>query len=286
MQKDGYWVVRTYKAGAVGEKTKFWVPGKRPDRKLSRRQRDAIRKREQNEYSALKRLARILNMYFSAGDILLGIDYADKGIKKLEKWLVSQEIETDKLDEGERLCAMYEAADHELVNCLRRANRRAKKDGVEIKAAFVTSDMDGDTGESVRVHHHLVINKEAKEYFVDAWGDLGGVTWDPMWGDQEDRTDIAAYMIRQVRHIPDAKKFRTTRNLVPPKPKDRIVNSDAELQVPRGGKLLFRREFSRSDQAQYIRYVLPKYTKGGINDCDILADDAGDSYASAYTGSQ
>lgn len=261
MTKEGYWVIRTYQAGAVGEKTKFWVPGKRPDKNISKRQRDAIRKREQNEYSAVKRLARILNMYFSSGDLLLGIDYSDKGLQKLEKWIQAQGTDLSALDEGEKLEAVYEAADHELVNCLRRAKRRAEKDGVKIKAAFVTSDMDGETGESVRIHHHLVINREARDYFVEAWGELGGVSWSPMWDYQEDRTDIAAYMLRQVRHVPDAKKFRTTRNLVPPKPKDRIVLSDAELQVPRGGKLLFRREFSRNDQAQYIRYVLPKYVR-------------------------
>lgn len=261
MDREGYWVIRTYKAGSVGEKTKFWVPGKRPDKSISRRQRDAIRKREQNEYSAVKRLARILNMYFTSGDIFLGIDYGQKGMQKLEKWLKAQGVDLEQLDEAERIEAIYNAADHELVNCLRRAGRRAKVAGVEIKAAFITSDMDGKTGEKERVHHHLVINREAKEYFVEAWGKLGGVTWDPMWGNQEDRTDVAAYMIRQVRHRPDAKKFRTTRNLKPPVPKDRIVNSDAELQVPRGGKLLFRREFSRSEQPQYIRYVLPKYVK-------------------------
>ena len=272
MDKEGYWVIRTYKAGSVGEKTKFWVPGKRPDKNISRRQRDAIRKREQNEYSAVKRLARILNMYFTSGDILLGIDYAQKGMEKLHKWIQSQGTDVSSLDEAERMTAVYEAADHELVNCLRRAKRRAKEDGVEIKAAFVTSDMDGETGESVRVHHHLVINREAREYFVDAWGDLGGVTWDPMWQDQVDRTDIAAYMLRQVRHVPDAKKFRTTRNLVPPKPQDRIVLSDAELQVPRGGKLLFRREFSRSEQPQYIRYVLPKYVRETVG---RTVEDAG-----------
>jgi len=258
--KDGYWVVRTYTAGSVGEKTKFWVPGKRPDRRLSRRQKAAVKKQEQNEYSAVKRLARILNKYFSGGDLFLGIDYAQKGIEKLEKWIGKQGIDLQQLDEAQAMAAMWEAADNELVNCLRRARRRAKEAGVEIRAAFVTSDMDGQTGESVRVHHHLVINKEAKEFFVQAWKDLGGVSWSPMWDYQDDRTDVAEYMLRQVRRIPDAKKFRTTRNLVPPVPKDRIVHSEAELQVPRGGKLLFRREFTKSGQPQYIRYVLPKYT--------------------------
>lgn len=279
-QKDGYWVIRTYKAGSVGEKTKFWVPGKRPDKKLTRKQRAAIKKQEQNEYSAVKRLARILNKYFSGGDLLLGIDYAQKGIDKLEAWIRKQGKDIQSLDPEEMMAAMWEAADHELVNCLRRAKRRAKEAGVEIRAAFVTSDMDGQTGESVRVHHHLVINKEAKEYFVQAWGELGGVSWSAMWDYQDDRTDVAEYMLRQVRRIPDAKKFRTTRNLVPPVPKDRIVHSEAELQVPRGGTLLFRREFAKSGQPQYIRYVLPKYGKAAQE------GDTGDCHASVITGSQ
>ena len=260
-QKEGYWVIRTYKAGSVGEKTKFWVPGKRPDKKTTRKQREAAKKQLQNEYSAVKRLARILNAYFTGGDILLGIDYAQKGMDKLGKWLTAQGTDLQQLSEPEQMTALWEAADHELVNCLRRAKRRAQKDGVEIRAAFITSDMNGNTGETVRVHHHLVINKEAREYFVESWGDLGGVSWSPMWDYQDDRTDIAEYFIKQVRRIPDAKKFRTTRNLAPVEGKDRIVVSDAELQVPRGGKLLFRREFVKSGQPQYIRYVLPKYGK-------------------------
>ena len=39
---DGYWIVRTYEAGNVGEKTKFFVPGARPTRS-QRRLRDAAR---------------------------------------------------------------------------------------------------------------------------------------------------------------------------------------------------------------------------------------------------
>ena len=265
-QKEGYWVIRTYTAGSVGEKTKFWVPGKRPDKNTSRKQREAAKKQLQNEYSAVKRLARILNAYFTGGDLLLGLDYGPEGMEKLGKWIQAQGQDLQEMSEADQMAAMWEAADHELVNCLRRAKRRAKKDGVEIRAAFITSDMDGKTGESKRVHHHLVINREAKEYFVEAWGELGGVNWSPMWDYQDDRTDIAEYFIRQVRHIPDAKKYRTTRNLVPPQPKDRIVNTDAELQVPRGGQLLFRREFVKSGQPQYIRYILPKYGKSAIQD--------------------
>ena len=78
---------------------------------------------------------------------------------------------------------------------------------------------------------------------------------------------IAEYIIKQVRRIPDAKKFRHTKNLTRPVPKNRIVETDNELLVPRGGKLIFRQEYqNRADsteeyrcyQPQYIRYITPK----------------------------
>ena len=28
---EGYWVIRTYTAGVVGEKIKYWVPGEKAD---------------------------------------------------------------------------------------------------------------------------------------------------------------------------------------------------------------------------------------------------------------
>ena len=49
--KEGYWVVRTYQAGAVGEKTKFWVPGARTS-KSSRREKQEIRKQLMAEAKA------------------------------------------------------------------------------------------------------------------------------------------------------------------------------------------------------------------------------------------
>ena len=156
---------------------------------------------------------------------------------------------------------IWEAADHELNLCLRRAQSRAKARGIEIKAHLTTSDQKFDKKIQeyiqVRVHHHLVINRESLECFKEAWGELGGTDVEYLDQYGEDLTELANYIVGQVRRIPDAKKYRSTRNIVHPEPKDRIVSSDAELQVPRGGKLLFRREFSKSGQPQYIRYVLP-----------------------------
>ena len=82
--KDGYWVVRTYEAGQVGEKTKYFVLGDRI-RRNRRKEESSIKKQEQNEYSTKKRLARLINANFTHGDILLGLDYSDASYKKLER---------------------------------------------------------------------------------------------------------------------------------------------------------------------------------------------------------
>lgn len=265
---DGYYVIRTYEAGSIGEKTKFFVPGKKPEGKLSRRQRDAIRKAEQNEYSAQKALARGINANFRTGDLLMGLDYNDKGLQRVIDWGRDNGLPVDSADETQRQDAIWEAASHELEIALRRVKNRLKKQGLELKAYYCTSDMDGETGEIVRVHHHLVVNKGVENAFVEVWEKfgLGGVSWTPLRANQVDRTPIAEYFIKQVRRIPDAKKFRSTRNLVRPKPKNRVVYTDNELMVPKGGVLVYRQEYQNRQgvvteygnrQAQYIRYVLP-----------------------------
>lgn len=271
--KEGYFVIRTYEAGDVGEKTKFFVPGRRPENgKLSRRQKNAVKKQEQNEYSSQKTLARLINANFGKGDLFMGLDYNDEGLQKILAWGRTHGLNVDAEDAAERQNAIWETAAHELDNALRRVKRKLEKQGMELKAIYCTSDMDGDTGEIVRVHHHLIVNADVQEAFTQAWEKygLGNVSWTPLWENQIDRTPIAEYIIRQVRRIPDAKKFRSTRNLVRPVPTNRIVNTDNELLVPRGGKLIYRQEYKNGKagqedfcnyQAQYIRYITPKALK-------------------------
>lgn len=251
---EGYWVVRTYEAGNVGEKTKFWVPGRKPARS-SRREREELRKQEQNEHSAEKQLARLINENFGPGDLLVGLDYSEEGMKRLEAWASSQKEELERADEETRAELIRQAAEREMRLALRRVKRELAREGVSLKYIAITSDMDGDTGEAVRVHHHLIVPAGVRQLFAEKWAGLGSVDWEPM-SDQQDYTPIAAYFIRQVRRVPDAKKYVSSRNLSRPQPKDRVVLTEAELRVPRGGELLHRSEF-RPGRPQYIRYVLP-----------------------------
>lgn len=258
--KQGYWVVRTYESGIIGEKTKFWVQGERPNGKSRRKEKQDIRKQEQNEYSALKRMARLANANFREGDLILGLDYSDAGIQKITSWAKQKYQDFNDLSEGEQQDLIMEAAWHEAELCLRRVAREMKKDGTELRYILVTSDMDGDTGEQKRVHHHLLVEAGCQQVFVKKWEKLGKVNWKKI-SKQADYTPIAEYFLRQVRRIPDAKKFRSSRNLVRPQPKDRAVMTDAELRVPKGGKLLFRQEYKSwgsAYQPQYIRYIIPE----------------------------
>lgn len=256
--KNGYWVTRTYISGRVGEKTKYWVSGTRETTVRGRRREKAeIRKQEQNEYSAVKGLARILNANLTRGDILLGLDYSDKGIEQLLAWCRAQGMDVEHMSASERAEAIREAARHALVLCMRRVSRMLQKDGIELRCfAAVTSDMDGETGEVVRVHHHLVIPGEVKDAFLAKWK-LGGVHFKSIYAEQEDYTPLAEYLLRQVRRVPDEKKYITTRNIIRPMPRDRVAVNDAELRAPAGGKLLFRSEYKRGCP-QYIRYTIPK----------------------------
>ena len=267
--QEGYWITRTYQAGTVGEKTKFFIPGARPTGKISRKAKDAMKKQEHNEYSSQKALARLINNNFEAGDLLMGLDYSEEGMQKILGTAAKKGILTDGMDEAQKRDAIYMAAENALENCLRRARNRLKKQGIELKAIYCTSDMDGQTGEAVRVHHHLIVPAEQLEAFISAWekSGWGHVDYTGLWEDQQDRTAIAEYWMRQVRRIPNIKKYRHTQNVVAPEPKDRIALSDAELRVPKGGTLLFRQEY-KPGWPQYIRYTIPVKKKPGIQEGD------------------
>lgn len=265
--KEGYFVTRTYRAGKVCEKIKYWVPGQRPSR-VGRSAKAEMKKQEQNETQTIRAAARLLNENFFAGDILLGLDYSDKGLERLSGKVEGFEL----LSEEERMEKVYESAEHEMKLFLRRVKRECDGLGIELRyAVAVTSDMDGKTGEYVRVHHHIVINREALDAALKKWT-LGGVNYSPLSA-QLDYTPIAEYLIKQTRKIKDAKRFVSSRNLRRPEPKDRIVPSSAELRVPKGGVLLHRNEF-KPGRPQYIRYLVCENTENEKRAWDICANKA------------
>lgn len=250
--KKGYWVIRTYQSGAIGEKTKYWVSGEKPSRSKRVVSRE-VNRLEKNETLAVRSAARVLNANFKQGDILLGLDYSEEGLMKVQ--------ECECVDEYERY-EVYLRAEHQMKLCLRRVKRECEKRGIELKYFAATSDMSSKTGEPVRVHHHLVINREALEVFEEKWK-LGGVHYSVL-DSNPDRTAIAEYIIKQVRKIKDARSYVTSRNLVRPVPKDRIAVNESELRVPAKAVILHRNEF-KPGRPQYIRYLVSAAGKCSSN---------------------
>lgn len=237
---NGYWVIRTYTAGAVGEKIKYWVAGEKPTRSERKLRRD-IKQAQRNEANAEKHLARTLNANCTAAWYLVTLSYDEDHLARLGVNLGEEEL--------------FEAAEHQLKLWLKRSRRACRAAGIEFRYIATTSDMDGETGAVVRVHHHVVVCGEAAEVVISKW--TAGATNREHLYDQVDYTPLAHYLLAQVRHRPNEKKYTPSRNLVIPQPKDRVALSGAELQVPRGGQLLLRSMWMPG-MPQYIRYIVPE----------------------------
>lgn len=252
--KDGYWALRKYTAGSVGESIKYWIPGEKPSRS-QRRIKSDITKQKTNEANCERSFARLIHGNFKKGiDQLVGLDYSQEGYKKM---LAGRVKNLEGLSEVDRIVAL---AQHQAKLWLQRVRRECNKQGIPFRYLMVTSDMDGKTGEAVRVHHHVIVNVEALSICKEKWT-LGGVDYESLW-DQEDQTDLAEYLMKQVRRLPDAKKYTPSRNLNRPQPKDRIAINGSELHLPKGATLLYRSPY-KPGMAQYIRYVLPGVNEPG-----------------------
>lgn len=256
------WFTREYKcANGICVKTKFPAGGELPSaRPGTRAYKRAVRRAEKNANEAKHNAAIILNNNFRAKrDHMLGLDYSDAGLDKL-----ILRAGTDERD------AVALAADREIYNWVRRVRAECRKRGVTFRCFYVTADMDGETGEEKRVHHHLVVNAEAAEICAEKWT-LGGV-WDRklQGGRHGDLTAVAEYMMAQVRQIvPGKARYTATRNMEQPKvtPVRRVRNPEAELRLPKGAALIYRSEVY-AGRPQYLRYYRPT-AEGGGNDDDL-----------------
>lgn len=246
---SGYWVIRTYNAGGVAEKTKFFVHGERPPKRISRHVKSEIRKQEQNEASAIKTFARLLNANFKPGDIFVSLTYSQDGYYKLSADM------PDSADAEEIKEEIYSRAEHQMQLFFRRVKRAADKADIDFKYLGVTSDYDPKHGKSVRVHHHIVMPADVADIVKEKWN--YGTAHILSLKIQDDYMPLAEYMLRQVRHVPDRKKYTPSRNLIRPEPKDRIALNESELRIPKGAKLIYRAEH-RLGQPQYLRYFFPE----------------------------
>lgn len=265
-------------ANGVVERTRYLVGDNARPRLSRKKGNTSLRKQEANFNSALRRLARVLNCnYTHENGLLLTLDYDEAGLDKLCALakLAPEEIawvqgksaaqigewkpqtkNKPELQENpyEQACAkLRRAAEKQMNLWLRRIKRKN-----ELKYIAVTSDIDGDTGEVVRIHHHLVLaaNDLSWDMLRKQWK-MGSVDIRRLRG-QADYTPVAVYLLRQVRRQPDAKKYSVSRGMLMPEITEREVLGNPEIKAPAGAKVLERSEYNPETVVQYIRYVPQK----------------------------
>lgn len=281
----GYWAIRTYEAGGIGEKIKYWVPGEKPT-KSARKLRSDIRKQKQNENDAVRRVARIIHANFRTDGYFVTLTYDNTHYAQLIPGQTYDPPEpedciygdldgsvgyadSDHSDQAvgaeieEHQDAIWLNAHHQLQLCLRRVRRDCAQKELELAFLAFTSDMNGKTGEPVRAHHHLIVKEDALESFRKKWT-AGRVYVSKLWR-VPDQYGLAKYLMDQVRRIEEKKKYIPSRNLYMPAPKDRAAKTGNEVQPPRGAVILYRAEYKRG-APQYIRYIIPNKPDTGRGD--------------------
>lgn len=210
-------------------------------------------KRDENARQAVRAAARVLNCNYTAEDMLLTLTYTDEAYEDLFDGLTVDEVlEKAKPVAAKRLDRA-------------RKNFRKHSDGNGMKTFCVTADMDGETGELVRVHHHVVVTAAAAEAVEHAW--CYGLVHKEHLYKQDDYTPLAAYLLEQVRYQEGRKKYACSQNMTKPKIEEQLLETvpDNEIKVQPGAKVLDRTPYREGMVSQYVRYKRKERTpkRGG-----------------------
>lgn len=244
MEREGLYMITKITSGAVVERRKSYV-GRRPSRRGARiKGNTAEKKQENNRQQAVLALSRVLNCNFSHGDVLVTLSFGAPAL--------------------ERCGGEWGAAVKLARNFVDRVARRMKKRGDTLKWILVPSEVDGDTGEAVRFHVHLVmsgtgIRLESGVFFLydeplsGIWGH--GTADVQVLRHQKDYYPLAQYLIRQARRIPDGKKYSSSRNMIKPKIEHTYVLTAAPLRVPAGASTLPGTRYEPEKGVNVVRYI-------------------------------
>lgn len=242
-------VIRTYKSGRVIEKSKFFVDDRVKVRRGKVKGNTGAAKRDANARAAVKACARTLNCNADCHDVLVTGKYNDEWLGRFSSW-----EEQDKLT----------------AKALRRFRTALRKQGVEMRALWVSSEIDGESGRPVRPHVHIVLMGGGVIFRDGEWW-IGEKTITELWGmgstyteplhDQVDYTPLAVYLLRQARRGENVKKYSCTRNLKKPEISEQVVTTAGAMKAPARALLLESGEYNIETGCHYIRYLAPE-TKG------------------------
>lgn len=215
----------------VTEKTRFPVGANTKRLPGKHYGKSTVKKKTENDRQAAKRLGRVINCNFTRQDLFVTLRYSDKGLSSLG-------------DEA------FRSAKRNIQLFLRRLKRR----NPDIKYVYVTSNTDGKTGESVRMHHHLVISGCSAEEIEKEWKRHGSTHIAPL-RNQDDYTPLAVYFVKQGCSDPNAQKYSTSKNMIMPLISERIVEDCREIKVDPRDSVLERNSYDPAiSLCQYVRY--------------------------------
>lgn len=233
-------------SGNVVERRKSRVQKKAP--RGSRIKGNSTEKKQLgNREAAVLQMTRMMNCNMHGGDLLLTLTLGKRG----------EEVTGNT----------YEGIKREARKCIDRFLYRLKKRGIAAKWFLVPSVMDGETGEVVRAHAHIVITSAGfsmqdgalmigSDRVEDIWG-LGEVDYKSLHN-QEDFYPLCKYLIAQARGIADEKKYSCSRNMEKPKIERMYVSSPSPLRVPAGAKELEGTRYDAELGINMVRYIKPK----------------------------
>lgn len=248
----------------VVEVTQFVVGDKQSGGRKWHKAKSQEDKRDENARQAVRVAARILNCNYCQEDRMLTFTYSDEVYERLfagldpdqvlekAKSVLSSALEKVRRDlKGKRIATAP-------------AEPRNDRGVEEMRTFAVTADMDGETGELVRVHHHVVVTAAAAEALAAQWK-YGIVHTENLYR-QDDYTPLAAYLLGQVRHREGKKSYSCSRNMVKPKVEEMVLDEipDNEIRVQPGARVLDRTPYREGTVNQYVRYKRkPKTAKRG-----------------------
>ncbi|MCQ2439427.1 MAG: hypothetical protein MJ074_06670 [Oscillospiraceae bacterium] len=234
-------------SGEVTERIKSRI-SRRPSKRGGRiRGNSSEKKIMGNREAAVLRLARILNCNFEPGDLWLTLTFDEESLDAIgDDW---------------------EAAKKEEKKFKDRVLYRLKKAGITARWVLAASEMDGETGEVVRKHAHVVITSDGfhvenkrlylgEELLDDIWG-MGTVDY-KFLRHQKDYYPIAKYIVNQARGVADEKKWTCSRNMKKPIVRREIVTSGSQLRVPNGATELPGTRYDPEKDQNMVRYIPKK----------------------------
>ena len=237
-------------SGKVVETRRSWMPVRqtgepKPTRGVRRAGSTSEKKIKANETESARQLARVINATVQAGDLLASLKYDDA-----------------------HLPADYAEAEAELSRFLRILRREFRKQYGRLPwCVWVTGNWSPKREAPARLHHHLVIERDAYELLGKLW--QGGGLNIEMLDSREDHSDLAAYLVANVHGQPAKKKWHASRNVQRPVFTEPIEVNDVEDVQPEKGAVIKEHQTTVDEEGHvvgsYLRCVLtaPVKIRGG-----------------------